>query len=178
MMNIYLLVILVLVHGYECQTTNTWQPSLQPVIIPSPNPTISPLSPNPTISPLSPNPSGHPSPNPSGQPSPNPSGQPSPHPTTSPSPRPTTHPSAYPSPRPTSQPTTQPSGKPSTSPTEQPLIISSNYTWMIIGIVVGTIVLSIATYKLYKVYSHHEKPGPLSNKPCTAVDLDERHYLL
>jgi hypothetical protein len=58
------------------------------------------------------------------------------------------------------------------------LIISSNYTWMIVGIVVGTLVISIAAYKLYKVYSHHEKPGSLANKPCTAVDLDERAYLL
>jgi hypothetical protein len=49
---------------------------------------------------------------------------------------------------------------------------------MIVGIVVGTLVISIAAYKLYDVYAYREKPGPLANKPCTAVDLDERAYLL
>jgi hypothetical protein len=54
----------------------------------------------------------------------------------------------------------------------------TDYTWMIIGIGVGTTVVSIAIYKVYNVYTNREKPGPLTNKPCTAIDLDERTYLL
>jgi len=49
---------------------------------------------------------------------------------------------------------------------------------MIIGIVGGTIAGTVAIYKLYNVYMHREKPGPLTNKPCAAIDLDERAYLL
>jgi hypothetical protein len=49
---------------------------------------------------------------------------------------------------------------------------------MIIGITAGTIAVSIAIYKFYNVYAYREKPGPLTNKPCTAIDLDERAYLL
>jgi hypothetical protein len=49
---------------------------------------------------------------------------------------------------------------------------------MIIGIGVGTIVVTIVGYKVYKTYAYREKPGPLTNKPCTAIDLDERAYLL
>lgn len=45
-------------------------------------------------------------------------------------------------------------------------------------IVVGTIVGTIAGYKMYTIYAYREKPGPLANKPCTAIDLDERVYLL
>jgi hypothetical protein len=66
-------------------------------------------------------------------------------------------------------------------PSSQPSTITTDYTWMIVGIVGGTIVGTIAIYKLYKVYNsyiNHEKPGPLTNKPCTAIDLDERSYLL
>jgi hypothetical protein len=49
---------------------------------------------------------------------------------------------------------------------------------MIVGIIVGTIALSIAAYKLYTTYVYREKPGPLTNKPCTTINLDERAYLL
>jgi hypothetical protein len=49
---------------------------------------------------------------------------------------------------------------------------------MIIGITIATIAVSIAIYKLYNVYAYREKPGPLTNKPCTAIDLDECAYLL
>ena len=42
MMNIYLLVIMVLVHGYNCETTPTSMPSLKPSSMPSTNPTSIP----------------------------------------------------------------------------------------------------------------------------------------
>jgi hypothetical protein len=49
---------------------------------------------------------------------------------------------------------------------------------MIVGIGVGTFALLFAGYKVYNIYLYREKPGPLANKPCTSIDLDERAYLL
>jgi hypothetical protein len=46
---------------------------------------------------------------------------------------------------------------------------------MIVGTGIGTLVILII---VYKVYTYREKPGPLANKPCTTIDLDERVYLL
>jgi hypothetical protein len=67
---------------------------------------------------------------------------------------------------------------PSSEPSGKPSAITTDYTWIIIGIVGGTIAGTIAIYKVYNVYINYEKPGPLTNKPCTAIDLDERSYLL
>jgi len=151
-MNIYLFGLIVLIPLYESVMS-------------------SPLTNNST------SPSLNPSPMPSANPSVMPSANPSPMPSASPSTRPTRHPST----RPTRRPSSQPSAQPSSEPSGKPSAITTDYTWIIIGIVGGTIAGTVAIYKVYNIYNAYmcrEKPGPLTNKPCTAIDLDERAYLL
>jgi hypothetical protein len=76
------------------------------------------------------------------------------------------------------QPLVSPSAQPLVSPSAQPSPSPTNYTWMIVGIGIGSFVLLIIVYKLYNSYSYRENLGPLTNKPCTTIDLDEQAYLL
>lgn len=65
------------------------------------------------------------------------------------------------------------------SQTSQFLQITHNNTWMIICIVAGAIVLSIAIYKIRpQIRCIEKQPQLFGTKSCSEKGLNERNYLL